>query len=119
MNARANMLTGVMIARIGPKQPLRHYLREWRELRGLTQPQLAERLDTSKDQISRWESNKRGMTAAVMQALAEALQIEPGDLFRDPAQPSADELLREATPEQRRLAFELVEAVLRPTGTGR
>lgn len=105
-----------MVTRIGPKQPFRHYLKEWRDERGLTQQQLADRVDTGKDQISRWESGKRGMSAEVVGALAEALQIEPSDLFRDPNQPSADELLRDATPEQRRLAFQLIETALK-TGT--
>lgn len=105
-----------MVARIGPREPFRHYLREWREYRHLTQQQLADRLDTGKDQISRWESGKRGMSAEVIAALSEALDITPADLFRDPNQPSADELLRAATPEQRRQAFTVIEALLR-TGT--
>lgn len=106
-----------MVARIGPKAPFRHYLKEWREYRGLTQQQLADRLDTGKDQISRWESGKRGMSAEVLAALAEALQLsEPGQIFHDPAQPSADELLRNATPEQRRAAFTVIEALMK-TGT--
>ena len=105
-----------MVTRIGPKQPFRHYLKEWREKRDLTQQQLADRLETGKDQISRWESGKRGMSAEVVAALAEALQIEPSDIFRDPSMPSADELLRHATPDQRRLAFQLIETALK-TGT--
>lgn len=72
---------------------------------------------TGKDQISRWERNERGMTMDVQAALAEALGIEAYDLFRDPAQPSADELLRRATPDQRRQAFVVIEALL-ATGTG-
>ena len=105
-----------MVTRIGPKEPFRHYLREWREKRGLTMQQLADRLDTGKDQISRWEANKRSMSADVVAALAEALSIEPADIFRDPAMPSADELLRNATPEQRRQAFAVIETLLK-TGT--
>jgi len=112
-----------MVTRIGPKNPVRHYLKEWREYRSLTQQQLADRLPegsdgklTGKDQISRWESGKRGMTMDVQAALAEALQISPGDLFRDPMQPSADELLRKATPEQRRTALEVISAIMK-TGT--
>lgn len=107
------MLRPDMVARIGPKRPHRQYLREWREFRGLTQQQLADRLETGKDQISRWESGKRGMSLEVVDALCEAIAIEPGDLFRDPATPSADELLRAATPEQRRLAIDLVSRILR------
>lgn len=102
-----------MIARIGPKRARRQYLQEWRKSRGLTQEQLAERLDTSKGQISNYESGKRGMSAGVLEALEEALQLEPGDIFRDPDQPSADALLRNATPEQRRQAFSVIEALLK------
>lgn len=102
-----------MVTRIGPKRPRRQYLQQWRDSRGLTQEQLADRLDTGKDQISRWESGKRGMSAGVIAALEEALQLEPGDIFRDPAQPSVDELLRNATPEQRRQALSVIEALLK------
>ena len=102
-----------MVTRIGPKRPRRQYLQAWRESRGLTQQQLADRVDTGKDQISRWESGKRGMSAGVIEALEEALQLEPGDLFRDPAQPSVDELLRNATPEQRLQVLSVVQALLK------
>ena len=66
-----------MVTRIGPKTPVKHFLREWRETLGLTQQQLADRLPlgddgkpTGKDQISRWERSKRGMTMDVQAALA-------------------------------------------------
>lgn len=102
-----------MVARIGPRRPFRQYLKEWREKRSLTQQQLADRLETGKDQISRWESGKRGMSAEVIAALCEALQLsDPGDLFRDPDTPSADELLKNATPEERTLAIDLVQRIV-------
>lgn len=106
-----------MIARIRSSSPVRHYLREWRKKRGKTQQQLADLLDTDKGQVSNWENYKRGMTMEVQAGVAFALGIEPADLFRDPEQPSIDELLRNATPEQRRLAFSVVETMLK-TGTG-
>jgi transcriptional regulator with XRE-family HTH domain len=102
-----------MVTRIGPKRPRRLYLQAWRESRGLTQQQLAERVETGKDQISRWESGKRGMSAGVIAALEEALQLEPGDLFRDPQQPSVDELLKNASPEERQRVFSVVQALLK------
>lgn len=107
-----------MIARIRSKAPVRHFLKEWRLAKGKTQQQLADLLDTDKGQVSNWESNKRGMTMEVQSAIAYALNIEPQDLFRDPEQPSPDELLRRvnATPEQRALAYRIVESVLM-TGT--
>lgn len=106
-----------MIARIRSSRPFRHYLKEWRIARGKTQQQLADLLETSKGQISNWESQRRGMTMEVQAALAFALNIEPGDLYRDPAQPSADELMKSATPEKRREVFRVITAML-GTGTG-
>jgi transcriptional regulator with XRE-family HTH domain len=110
-----------MVTRIGPKKPFRHFLKEWREKRGLTQQQLADRLPigedgrpTGKDQISRWETGKRGMTMEVQVALSEALDLDsPGDLFRDPNMPSADDLLRKANPEQRQRIFAVIETMLK------
>jgi transcriptional regulator with XRE-family HTH domain len=115
-----------MVTRIGPKKPFRHYLKEWRLMKGLTQQQLADRLPagedgrpTGKDQISRWERNERDMTMSVQAALAEALGFpdDPGRLFHDPDRPSVDDLLKNATPEQRRLVFSVVDTMLK-TGTG-
>lgn len=101
-----------MVARILPKQPRRTFLKEWRDFRGLTQEVLAEKVGTGKDQISRWEGGQRGMTAAVQQALADALDIEPHDLFRDPHISSIDALLRDATDGDRQLAADLVRALM-------
>jgi transcriptional regulator with XRE-family HTH domain len=104
-----------MIARIRSSKPVRHFLREWRIAKGKTQQQLADLIDTSKGQVSSWESQRRGMTMEVQTALAYALGIEPQDLFRDPEQPSADQLLKSATPEKRREVFTVIHAML---GTG-
>lgn len=102
-----------MVTRIGPKKPVRHYLREWRETRGLTQQQLADRVGTGKDQISRWENSKRGVSTDVLAALAEGLNITTADVFRDPKQPSVDALLAKADPKLRAGAVELVSVYLK------
>ncbi len=83
--------------------------------RGLSQQQLADRLDTSKGQISRWESGGRAMSGDVIAALADALSIDPGDLFRDPSAPSIDALLARAPAHVRETAAELVKALLKTT----
>ncbi|KRB22699.1 helix-turn-helix domain-containing protein [Mesorhizobium sp. Root172] len=101
-----------MIARIGPKTPRRNFLAKWRAKRKLTQEQLAERVGTYKGQISNWESNKRNMGFDVQSALAEALDIEPFDLFRDPDRPSADELLRNADPQVVQEAIEIIKVLV-------
>jgi len=65
------------------------YLREWRKHRGLTQDQLAGRLDTSKGYISDLERGVRRYNQDILEALADALNCEPADLLiRDPSDPT-------------------------------
>lgn len=102
---------------IGPKNPPRHFLKEWRKHLGLTQEQLAERLETSKGQISLYERSKIKMS--LERAAAFAFVMDPDldalAIFRHPEQPSADEKLRNATPEQRRAALTVIDTIM---GTG-
>lgn len=78
------------IAHTGSQQHRRHFIRQWREYRGLTQDQLAERLDTSKASISRIENFKQPYTQDLLEALADALMCEPADLImRDPTREDA------------------------------
>ena len=86
--------------RIGPRKPHRIYLAEWRGHRNLTQKQLGERLGVSGVTVSRWETATSLLNTDVMGAVAEALDIEPVDLYRDPARPSAESLLRDQPAER-------------------
>ena len=70
--------------RIGPKKPFRVYLKEWREHCGLTQQQLADRLETHKGTISRWEGKSRQLELQTVVAICEALGIPPGAIFHTP-----------------------------------
>lgn len=101
-----------MIARIGPKKPRRNFLAQWRKDRELTQEQLAERVGTYKGQISNWENGNRSLSFDVLSALAEALNIEPMDIFRDPKRPSADELLRDAPPAVHAQVIDLIKVLV-------
>lgn len=109
--------------RIGPKRPRRIFLAEWRDHRGLTQKQLGERFDpiVSDMTISRWERaaaagrrlpDTADMSTSVLAAVAEALNCEPQDLYRPPSQPSADEMLRDASASDRARAIEVLRAVI-------
>lgn len=108
-----------MVVRIGPKQPHRLYLAEWREKAGLTQEQLGERLGTSDVTISRWETRRRQPDLNALAALCEALEgalgldLQPMDLYRHPDTPSADALLRGQPPEVRDEAIKIIRAIRR------
>ena len=57
-----------------------HPLRVWREYRGLTQNQLAEKAGTGQDTISMIEKGKSAGRFDTMIELARALDIQVGDL---------------------------------------
>ena len=73
---------------IKKKQRQRIFLREWRKHRGVTQDQLAERLDVDRSIISKVETGKLDYHQHFLEAAAEALACEPADLLvRDPTAP--------------------------------
>lgn len=102
-----------------PKTPRRRtYIRQWREFRGLTQEQLADRLETSVPSISRLESGTQPYTQDTLEALAEALSTDPASLLmRDPSNPEAIwSLWDRAKQGERQLIEELARSVVK-TGT--
>lgn len=102
-----------MPARIGPKKPFRLFIAEWREEKGLTQQQLGDRLETSDVTVSRWETGKRKPDLDAQAAIAEALNINPADLYRHPVQPSADALLRDQPKDVVENVFKMIHAIRR------
>lgn len=66
-------------------QRQRHFVREWRKFRGLTQERLAERTPFTTGAISQLETGRTKYTQDMIEALAVALDCEPGDLLsKDP-----------------------------------
>lgn len=102
-----------MPPRIGPRKPVRLFLAEWRESRGLTQQQLADRLDTSDVTVSRWETGKRKPDEDAKGAICWVLGIEVVDLYRHPDQPSADALLRDQPQDVQDQALRIIAAMRR------
>jgi transcriptional regulator with XRE-family HTH domain len=79
----------------------------------MTQKQLGDRLGVTDMTVSRWERRTSLLNTNVMAAVAEALDIEPTDLYRPPDQPSADALLRSAPDDIRNQAVEMIEILIR------
>src|SRR3954447_22860064 len=72
------------------KQQRRHFIKEWRKFRGLTQEALAEKADMSPTNLSQLENNKQRYSAEGLERLAEALQCEPAQLLMvDPTKDDA------------------------------
>jgi transcriptional regulator with XRE-family HTH domain len=72
--------------RIWQHARMRHFLKEWRELRGLTQEQVAEAVGLAhKASINKIESKpEKDLSTRRVKALASILQITSEDLYRKP-----------------------------------
>jgi transcriptional regulator with XRE-family HTH domain len=83
--------------------PAKHYIKEWRRYRGLTQEQLASRLDVDRTTVSKIEGAKQEYSQGFLEAAADALRCDPADLImRDPTQPSAIWSIWDSIPEAER-----------------
>lgn len=72
-------------SRIQSGQRRRHFIKEWRKFRGMTQEQLADQVGVAVSTISQLESGGQGYSQATLEGLAIVLDCEPSDLIsRDP-----------------------------------
>ena len=102
------------MAHIGSRRPLRFFVQEWRKKKGLTQQQLADRINVTKATVSKLERGEMDMSGAYMAMISDALAIDPESLLHDPDRPTPNELLR-GVPEQDILkALEIIRVM---TGT--
>lgn len=68
----------------------KHFIKEWRKFRGLTQIQLAERIGMNQGNLSKIESGTRQYDQEFLELAADALRCEVPDLLvRDPTGPEA------------------------------
>lgn len=69
----------------------RNYLRQWREMRKLSQEALADKVGTTKAVISLLENEKRPLSSKWLRKLAEALGTQPGYILdHDPNELPSD-----------------------------
>ncbi len=70
------------------------------DFRDLSDQELGDKLDLPRQTIYRWRTQERRLDAEKMALIAEALGLEPVDLWRSPKRRSVDAMLTHATPEQ-------------------
>jgi DNA-binding MarR family transcriptional regulator len=107
--------TRMVMARIGPHKPHRHFIREWMKTKGVTQEKLADRLGISQGTVSKALKSRTVLTEEYLIGIAEALDVQVADLFRDPKSPTQEELLRGLSEPERQTVIRMIEA-LRNTG---
>jgi transcriptional regulator with XRE-family HTH domain len=89
-----------------------HYLKEWRERRGMMQADLARLARTDATTISRYETGDRRIHLEMQFKLMAALRITPAQFFSHPDSPSLDALASKATPEDLVRISNVVKALL-------
>lgn len=94
------------------------YIRQWREHRGLTLEQLADRVEMTPSYLSMFERGQRGYTQNTLEALAEALQTDAASLLmRDPGDEEAVwSIWDKAKPGERRMIVDIAKTITK-TGT--
>jgi transcriptional regulator with XRE-family HTH domain len=111
-----------MVVRIGQKsaKPRQTFFGEWRKYCRLTQPQLAERLHTTKGAVSKMENGRSKYNQSTLEAWADALGREPGELLGPPPPPDGESelerarrMLERARPEDRKKVVAVIEAMLK------
>lgn len=98
------------------RKPPRHFIAEWIEHKHLNSRQVAERMERSEATVSKLLAGQMKLTVEYLAEFAFALGLLADDgepeiakLFRDPAQPTRDELLRGYTNEELTAAIQLVQ----------
>lgn len=96
----------------------RIFVKQWREYRGLTQEQLAERVGWSVGNVSQLERGLQGYSQEGLEALADALQCDPGQLLNvDPSRDDAIWSIWERAKEgERRMIVDIAKTIVK-TGT--
>lgn len=58
-------------------------LKKWRERAGMTQEELSAEVGVTRGTLARYETNRMVPSATVLQKIADALNVSPGDLLED------------------------------------
>jgi transcriptional regulator with XRE-family HTH domain len=100
-------------------QKRRHFIRQWRKFKDLTQEQLAERIGVTPGTISQVETGRINYTQPLLEKLAEEFGCKPGDLLNvDPTVDKAMWSIWETldVPARNQIA-EIASTFQRKTGT--
>jgi transcriptional regulator with XRE-family HTH domain len=81
--------------------------------RGIDDERMAGRLDVERETVNRWRNYPQRLSLPRIEQLAEALDIEPDDLWHHPDRPSANALLRNAPEDVQIKGIEMLSILVR------
>lgn len=101
-----------------PANMPRHFLKEWREFRGMSQRQLAEQIDTAHVSIGRYERYETPPDLEILGRIARALNTDvPSILARDPTETGGVwETWEKLSEGERRMLVEAIRGISRGRG---
>lgn len=97
------------------KQYRKTYIREWRQARGLTLEQVADRVGMKPSALSYLERGQSAYTQGTLEAIADALGTDPASLImRNPTEDTAIwSLWDKASPAEKQQITEVVKVLRR------
>lgn len=99
------------------KQFRKTFIREWRQARGLTIEQLADRIELQPSALSYLERGQSAYTQGTLERIADALQTDPASLImRNPADEEAIWSLWDTASEAEKQQISNVVKALKRTG---
>lgn len=102
------------IPRIGRKRPLRLFITEWMKAKGLTQMDIANRLDiNSTGTISKKLAKPEKMSVEWLAAFAYALDVDVEQLYYHPDRPRPEDILKGIDEPTRVVVLRMIQAAKR------
>jgi len=106
-----------MVTRIRKGTRPRVFLREWRTAKGVKATAMAERLEIERESYYRLEREPYKLSIGEVVELADALGIDPKQIFGPPEVPeSLDLLVQDASDAERATAVDIVKRLVNKAG---
>lgn len=102
-----------MVTRIGKGRRFRLYIKEHMDAKGLSDERAANRIGVARETVYRWRVEQHRLNPEKIALLASACGIEPEEFYRPPGERSLDALVKNATPEQKQMAVDIIERVVK------
>lgn len=85
------------------------YIEEWFKERGVNDEKVGNRVGVDRATVHRWRKEQHRLNPGKIAVLAQALDLEPEDLFRPPERRSLDALVKDAPDDVVNMAFDIVK----------
>jgi transcriptional regulator with XRE-family HTH domain len=101
-----------VVTRVNKHTKRRLFLKEHREAKGVSASVMAGRLGIGRESVYRVERELWRVNSAKQAQWAEALGLEPEELWRPPGRPSLDAMIQSAPDDVQRLAIDIVRRLM-------